>query len=131
MQTISVFTISGECQNEHTERNATLNEEIAEPQQTTVLSTSENPAYGDIPNGSKDYYYVNEEMGGLAEVKMAHCQAYEPQPISNTLVSDSTTSDYYVNEGMDGVAVRAGGDTDQQTGAAANLREDDSHFQFS
>ena len=91
----------------------------------------ENLAYGDIHNESKDYYYVNEGMGGLAEVKMTHCQAYEPQPITNTLVSDSTTSDYYVNEGMDGVAVRAEGGPDQQTGAAANLREDDSYIQLS
>ena len=114
MQTISVFTISGKYQNERTEKNATLYEEISEPQQTTVLSTSENPAYGDIPNESKDYYYVNEGMGGLAEVKMTYCQAYEPQPISNTLVSNSTTSDHYVNEGMNGVAVKAGADTDQR-----------------
>ena len=116
---ISIFTISGESRNENTERNTALYEELVEPGQTTVFSASENPAYGDIPNESSDYY-VNEGMGGLTEVKMTHCQAYEPQSIAN-----STPADYYVNEGMDGVAVRAGEDTDQQIGAAANISEHD------
>ena len=90
MQTISVLTISRESRNENTERNAVLFGEIAEPDHTTVFSTSENPAYGDIPNGPNDFYF-NEGMGGLAELKMTQCKAYEPQPISNTMVS---TSDY-------------------------------------
>ena len=55
------------------------------------LPISQNPAYGKVPSRAEDDqdYYINEGMGGAAEVRMTRNEAYG---ISRHLRSDNGTS---------------------------------------
>ena len=71
------------------------------PDTACGLPISQNPAYGKVPTRAEDDqdYYVNEGMGGAAEVRMTRNEAYgtSRQPRSDN--GTSTENETHINTG--------------------------------
>ena len=78
------------------ERKNAIFEELPSGMLNVQKSTRYHPASGNVQKTSKDYY-VNEGMGGLAE--MTQCGAYHATNPAFGSACD-LSSDSYVNEGM-------------------------------
>ena len=71
------------------------------PDTACGLPISQNPAYGKVPTRAEDDqdYYVNEGMGGAAEVRITRNEAYgtSRQPRSDN--GTSTENETHINTG--------------------------------
>ena len=76
------------------------------PDTARGLLISQNPSYGKVPTRAEDDhdYYINEGMGGAAEVRMTRNEAYGISRQSKSDNGTSTENETHINTGANDYA---------------------------